>query len=133
MKYMLDTNVCIDYMRGKNSALFKRMNDCQLGDLCISSITLSELLYGVYRSSDHIHNRDVLNKLLVKVDVLDYDSLASEAYGPIRNDLMKRGCPIGPLDMLIASHAKSKQMILVTHNTSEFMRVRGLAVEDWYI
>lgn len=89
--------------------------------------------YGVYRSSDHIHNRDVLNKLLVKVDVLDYDSLASEAYGLIRNDLMKRECPIGPLDMLIASHAKSKQMILVTHNTSKFMRVRGLAVEDWYI
>lgn len=131
MKYMLDTNVCIDYMRGKDKQLAQKLCDCPAEDLCISSITLSELLFGIYNSSDPLKNRNALNKLLVKVEVLDYDSLASESYGVMRADLTKRGCLIGPLDMLIASHARSRQLTLVTHNTSEFKRVRDLVIEDW--
>lgn len=133
MKYMLDTNVCIDYMRGKNEHLALKLRSCPSDDVCISSITLSELLFGVQNSSDPLKNRGALNKLLVKVNVLEYDSLASESYGLIRSDLTKRGCLIGPLDMLIASHAKSRQLILVTHNTSEFKRVRDLDIEDWFV
>ena len=132
MRCMLDTNVCIDYMRGKNQVLANKLCACQLGELCISSITLSELLFGVHRSSDPVRNRESLNKLLAKIDVLDFDTLASEAYGALRNDLARRGSLIGPLDMLIAAHAKSQHLILVTHNTSEFKRVRDLIIEDWY-
>ena len=132
MKYMLDTNVCIDYMRGTDPGIKEKLISCNQGELYISSITLSELLYGVNKSSDIQRNRNALNNLLLKIDVLDYGSEASEHYGIIRSDLSRKGLTIGALDMLIAAHAVSKDMILVTHNTSEFTRIQGLNIQDWF-
>lgn len=132
MRYMLDTNVCIDYMRGTDSGIKEKLISCKQGDLYISSITLSELLYGVNKSSDVQRNRSALNNLLLKIDVLEYGAEASEYYGIIRNDLSRRGLVIGALDMLIAAHAASNDMVLITHNTSEFDRISGLKTEDWH-
>ena len=132
MRYMLDTNVCIDYLRGSDAGIREKLISCKLGELYISSITLSELLYGVNKSSDVHRNRNALNNLLLKIDVLDYGSEAGEYYGLIRNELTRKGLIIGALDMLIGAHAASEDMILVTHNTSEFSRINGLKVEDWY-
>lgn len=132
MKYMLDTNVCIDYMRGTDQGIKNRLLACKVDELCISSITLSELLYGVNRSSNPVKNRNALYKLLVKIEVIDYGTEASEFYGIIRNELVRRGMVIGALDMLIAAHAMSNKLVLITHNTSEFGRISGLEIEDWH-
>lgn len=132
MKYMLDTNVCIDYMRGSDQAIKDRLLACKQDELCISSITLSELLYGVNKSSDPVKNRSALYKLLVKTEVIDYGFEASEYYGIIRNFLTKTGSVIGSLDMLIAAHAMANDLILITHNTGEFGCIKGLKTEDWY-
>jgi len=132
MKYMLDTNVCIDYMRGTDQGIKNRLLACKEDELCISSITLSELLYGVNRSSNPVKNRNALYKLLVKIEVIDYGTEASEFYGIIRNELVRRGMVIGALDMLIAAHAMSNKLVLITHNTAEFGRISGLEIEDWH-
>ena len=132
MKYMLDTNVCIDYMRGTDQGIKNRILACKEDELCISSITLSELLYGVNRSSNPVKNRNALYKLLVKIEVIDYGTEASEFYGIIRNELVRRGMVIGALDMLIAAHAMSNKLVLITHNTAEFGRISGLEIEDWH-
>ena len=132
MRYMLDTNVCIDYLRGTDSGVKEKLISCKQGELYISSITLSELLYGVNKSSDVQKNRNALNNLLLKIDVLDYGSEAGEYYGLIRNALTRKGLIIGALDMLIGAHAASADMTLVTHNTSEFSRINGLKLEDWH-
>ncbi len=132
MKYMLDTNVCIDYMRGTDQGIKNRLLACKEDELCISSITLSELLYGVNSSSNPVKNRNALYKLLVKIEVIDYGTEASEFYGIIRNELVRRGMVIGALDMLIAAHAMSNKLVLITHNTAEFGRISGLEIEDWH-
>ena len=132
MKYMLDTNVCIDYMRGTDQGIKNRLLACKEDELCISSITLSELLYGVNRSSNPVKNRNALYKMLVKIEVIDYGTEASEFYGIIRNELVRRGMVIGALDMLIAAHAMSNKLVLITHNTAEFGRISGLEIEDWH-
>ena len=132
MKYMLDTNVCIDYMRGTDQGIKNRLLACKEDELCISSITLSELLYGVNRSSNPVKNRNALYKLLVKIEVIDYGTEASEFYGIIRNELVRRGMVIGAMDMLIAAHAMSNKLVLITHNTAEFGRISGLEIEDWH-
>ncbi len=132
MKYMLDTNVCIDYMRGTDQGIKNRLLACKEDELCISSITLSELLYDVNRSSNPVKNRNALYKLLVKIEVIDYGTEAGEYYGIIRNELVRRGMVIGALDMLIAAHAMSNKLVLITHNTAEFGRISGLEIEDWH-
>ena len=130
MRYMLDTNVCIDYMRGTDNNIKSNIIKSKNDELCISSITLSELLYGINKSSDPQRKRNILYSLLVKLEVLDYGSEASEYYGFIRNNLSMEGSVIGSLDMLIAAHALSEGLTLVTHNTAEFKRIKGLEVVD---
>lgn len=100
--------------------------------IAISSITLAELQYGVQASANIEKNTISLYKFLSIVEILDFDSSAAIEYGKIRADLRKKGSPIGNMDMLIAAHAKSENLIIVTHNTREFERVEGLKLEDWY-
>lgn len=99
--------------------------------ICISAISLSELEYGVAKSAYPKKNADELKRFLTIFNVLSFDSLASEKYGQIRTYLEKRGLPIGPMDMLIAAHALSQNLTLITNNTREFTRVDGLLLEDW--
>jgi len=103
----------------------------RIADVGISSITLSELEYGVAKSQKPQQNKLALAEFLAPIEILPYDDMAAEQYGEIRALLEKKGTPIGSLDMLIAAHALSLNSILVTNNESEFRRVPGLIVENW--
>lgn len=132
MKYMLDTNMCIYAQKNSPQVIAKIQDNFQYG-IAISAITLAELQYGVQASANIEKNAVALYRFLSIVEVLDFDSGAAMEYGKIRADLRKKGTPIGNMDMLIAAHAKSENLIVVTHNTREFERVEGLELEDWYL
>ena len=131
MRYMLDTNICIFLIKHRPESVIRRFLELEPRDICISSITYAELVYGVEKSRAKEKNRVALILLLSEIEILPYDDVAAQTYGVIRADLQRKGTPIGPLDMLIASHAKSRGLTLVTNNTGEFERVEGLKVEDW--
>ena len=131
MKYMLDTNICIHVIKHKPETAIRNFLTHQPDDLCISALTLAELLHGVEKSKFRDRNRLAVSMFLSGIAVLDFDSIAAQAYGELRADLEQNGTPIGPMDMLIAGHAKSRGLILVTNNTGEFTRVKGLQLEDW--
>ena len=131
MKYMLDTNMCIYAQKNIPQVIEKMKNNFQYG-VAISSITLAELEFGVQASANVEKNTIALYKFLSIVEILDFDSSAATEDGKIRADLKKKGTPIGNMDMLIAAHAKSENLIVVTHNTREFERVEGLQLEDWF-
>jgi tRNA(fMet)-specific endonuclease VapC len=131
MKYILDTNICIYIIKKKPSQVFEKFKDLPLGSVGISSITLAELAYGVKKSVQSEKNQIALNQFLVPLDIIEFDANAAIEYGIIRAELERAGTTIGPLDMLIASHAKSLDLTLVTNNEKEFKRVDGLAIENW--
>lgn len=131
MKYMLDTNMCIYAQKNISQVIEKIKNNFQYG-VAISSITLAELEFGVQASANIEKNTIALYKFLSIIEILDFDSSAATEYGKIRADLKRKGTPIGNMDMLIAAHAKSEDLIVVTHNTREFERVEGLQLEDWF-
>ena len=131
MKYMLDTNICIYAIKHKPPEVIKNFLSHDPDDLCISSITYAELMHGVEKSMAIEKNRVAITMFLSPISILDFDAYAAEEYGRIRADLERKGTPIGPMDMLIAAHAKSEDLILVTNNTREFERVNDLTVEDW--
>lgn len=131
MRYMLDTNICIYSIKHKPESVFRKLQEHDPSEICISSVTYAELVHGVEKSQAVEKNRLALVLLLANIEILDFDALAAEAYGKIRADLEKGGTPIGPLDMMIAGHAKSLDYCIVTNNTKEFSRVRGLKLENW--
>ena len=131
MIYMLDTNICIYAMKQKPEKVLQRFKQELNSGICISSITLAELEYGMKRSSDPARNEQALLRFLAPLTVLTFGSAAASVYGEIRADLQSKGTPIGPLDMLIAGHAKAEELILVTNNVREFERVPGLEIENW--
>ena len=131
MRYMLDTNACIDLIHGKRQSVIARIREHMADGLCISSITLAELEHGVEKSAYREQNRVALLKMLTIFKVIPFDDTAAEEYGRIRADLERRSMQIGPLDLLIAAHAKAEEFVLVTNNVHEFTRVDGLVVEDW--
>jgi tRNA(fMet)-specific endonuclease VapC len=128
---MLDTNICVELIRGRAASLFRRLQQYSIEDVGISSITLAELQYGVAKSANPARNAILLAKFCAPLVILPFDSLAAEAYGIIHTTLERRGTPIGPLDTLIASHAVSLANTLVTNNQREFQRVDGLRTENW--
>lgn len=127
---MLDTNICIFVMKGLGQALASRF-DAQADRLCISAVTLAELMHGVEKSAAQDRNRRALESFVARLAVLGFESGAAVAYGALRSDLERRGSVIGPYDMMIAAHAQSRGLIVVTNNRREFDRVAGLAIEDW--
>lgn len=131
MKYMLDTNICIYLIRNTFPALRERFLTQKAENICISSITYAEMMYGVEKSSYPDRNRAALLLFLQHIEVLNWDPFAANDYGKIRASLEKKGTPISQMDEMIAAHAKSLGCTLVTHNTREFERVDGLLVEDW--
>jgi tRNA(fMet)-specific endonuclease VapC len=131
MEYLLDTNICIYIIKKKPMVVFEKFKNFTVGDIGISSITLAELQYGIEKSSNAEKNREALQKFLTPIEIIDYGYDATIEYGKIRTELEKKGVPIGPLDMLIASHAKSLDVILVTNNVREFERISGLKIENW--
>ena len=130
MKYMLDTNICIYAIKNKPESVIRKVLAQNPEDLCISVITYAELMHGVEKSQAVEKNRIAMSLFLSAI-TLDFNSRAAEVYGEIRAELEKKGTPIGPMDLLIAGHAKSQNLVLVTNNTREFARVTGLQIEDW--
>jgi len=133
MRYMLDTNICIYLIKNKPEKVFWNLQKHDPSEICISSITYAELVYGVEKSQAIDKNRMALALLLSNIEILDFDALAADSYGRIRSDLEKAGTPIGPLDMMIAGHAMSLGYTVVTNNTKEFNRVNGIQLENWAI
>jgi len=138
MRYMLDTNICIYLIKNKPECVLKRLKEHEYSEICISSVTYAELVHGVEKSQAVEKNRLAVEKnrlalaiLLANIEIMNFDTLAAEEYGKIRADLEKAGTPIGPMDMMIAGHAKSLGYTIVTNNTKEFMRVSGLLIENW--
>ena len=131
MRYMLDTNICIYAIKHKPEQVFIRLQEHDPVDICISSVTYAELVHGVEKSKAVEKNRVALALLLANIEIMNFDPLAAECYGKIRADLEKAGTPIGPLDMMIAGHAKALGYTVVTNNTKEFERVKRLKLENW--
>ena len=131
MKYMLDTNICIYAIKHKPDTVIKKFLSHDPEELCISAITYAELMHGVEKSMAVERNRIAMSLFLSPITILQFDERAAEEYGRIKAELEKKGTPIGPMDTLIAGHARSSGLILVTNNTREFNRVVGLTVEDW--
>lgn len=131
MTYMLDTNICIYAMKNKPERVLNRLKEELDSGICISSITLAELEYGMKHSSDPARNEQALLRFLVPLSILPFGAAAASEYGEIRAYLQRQGTPIGPLDMLIAGHAKAENLILVTNNVREFERVPDLEIENW--
>lgn len=131
MKYMLDTNICIFTIKRKPESVVQKVLANPPEDICISSITYAELVHGVEKSVAKEKNRIALTLLLSEIRIMPFDHQAAQAYGVIKADLQKKGKTIGPLDTLIAAHAKALDLTLVTNNTREFIRVEGLRLEDW--
>ena len=130
LNVMLDTNIVIYVIKRKPMALLDTFNE-HAGHMCISAITLSELMHGVAKSSDPPSNLRRVEDFVSRLDVLDYGTKAAGHYGDIKAGLERKGAPIGENDFHIAAHARSEGLILVTNNVREFARVDGLRTENW--
>ena len=133
MKLLLDTNICIYIIKQQPAAVLKRFLEFQVGDIGISSITLSELRYGVAKSTHREKNAKALDEFIIPLEIVSFDEQAVQVYGDIRAALEKAGNPIGSMDMLIAAHAVSLGIPLVTNNTREFKRIPDLTILDWTV
>jgi tRNA(fMet)-specific endonuclease VapC len=127
---MLDTNIVIYTMRNKPKEVREAFAKHQ-GQMCISSVSYMELIYGAERSTDTKRNLFEVEGLAARLDVLNYDETAAIHSGQLRAELATAGTPIGPYDQMIAGHCRSLGLILVTNNVREFDRVPGLRVENW--
>jgi tRNA(fMet)-specific endonuclease VapC len=130
LRYMLDTNVCIRVLRDRPEGLRERFN-LEAEGLCVSTIAMTELLRGAEKSARPEHNRREVEHFAARLAVLAFDIEAAGQTARIRADLETRGQMIGGYDLLIAGHARSRGLIVVTGNKREFTRVAGLIVEDW--
>lgn len=131
MRYLLDTNACIQFLNKRNSAVPRRLALASREEIGICQIVKAELYYGAYKSSRRSENLALLAKFFGQFDSLPFDDAAAEAYGRIRAELTRRGTPIGPNDLMIAAIALAYNLTLITHNTAEFSRVPDLRLEDW--
>ena len=131
MKYLLDTNVWIDYLTARHPSVVTRIRESPPDDLGLSSVVLAELRYGAEKSQRKKANHGLLDILAQEVNALDFDDRAAAAYGAMRTSLESRGRPLGAYDMMIAAQALSLGLILVTDNEREFKSVKSLAIENW--
>jgi tRNA(fMet)-specific endonuclease VapC len=128
---MLDTNICIYIIKKKPTDIIERLRQTRISQVGISSITLSELEYGVAKSSKPDQNQFALAQFLAPLEILPYGDEPAQQYGGLRAFLEKKGAPTGSFDMLIAAHALSIGCILITNNEKEFIRVPGLKIDNW--
>ena len=131
MRFMLDTDSCIALIKRKPAQALRRIVSLAPGEAGISGVTLAELWFGVAKSAQGERNCQALDEFLLPLEIADFDAGAAGSYGKVRAALEAAGTPIGPLDTQIGAHALSLGAVLVTHNTREFCRIPGLAVEDW--
>jgi len=130
-KYLLDTNICIYIMNKRPKDMIDKFRRFDIGEIGVSTITVSELQYGVAKSKNQALNAKRVEEFLAPLEIVSYDEIAANIYGEIRHRLEKSGQPIGPLDLLIAAHALSRKLVIITNNEKEFKRVKYLKVENW--
>lgn len=130
LRYLLDTNVCIRVLRDRPPEARERFN-LEADSLCISAVVLTELLHGAAKSSRPEHHRAEVERFAARLEVLPFDEVAADHAADIRATLERKGQPIGGYDLLIAGHARSRGLTVVTGNLVEFGRVDGLRCEDW--
>ena len=128
---MLDTNIYIYIIKEKPKKVINKFHTLDIGDICISSITLAELEYGVEKSSYIERNRLALAGFLSSIEILPFSEKAAAEYGKIRTNLERKGNIIGAYDLMIGAHALSENITLVTNNTREFERILNLSLENW--
>ncbi|HEY2294022.1 MAG TPA: type II toxin-antitoxin system VapC family toxin [Thermoanaerobaculia bacterium] len=131
MRYLLDTNTCVDYLNGRWPSVVARIQRSDPGDLRLSSVAVAELRYGADKSARLRENHARIDQLVQDIQCLDFDLGGAAAYGRIRADLEVIGKTIGPNDLLIAAKALSQGLVLITNNLREFQRVKGLQIENW--
>ena len=133
MKYLLDTNTCIGWLRTSQPNIVARIKKELPADMVLCSVVVAELIYGVEHAPPayQANNRLRVAQLRQQFVSVPFDDAAAEHYGRIRAQLASSGNLIGPNDLMIASIALSRGLIVVTHNISEFSRVSGLIIEDW--
>jgi tRNA(fMet)-specific endonuclease VapC len=131
MGYLLDTDICIYIIKKKPESVLKRLTEIPLGEIGISSLSVAELDYGARKSANPERNLSALHQFLLAFEIFAFGYDASSEYGRIRSALEKKGTPIGPLDTLIAAHARSLHYTIVTNNEREYRRVEMLDVENW--
>jgi tRNA(fMet)-specific endonuclease VapC len=130
LRYMLDTNILIYTVKNKPEVVRQKF-EAHDGEICASSVTAMELFYGAYKSQAVRRNLDAIEGLLGQLEILDFDLGAAEHAGQIRAELAASGSPIGPFDVMIAGHARTTGLCLVTNNEREFTRVSGLRITNW--
>ncbi|KAF3886267.1 MULTISPECIES: type II toxin-antitoxin system tRNA(fMet)-specific endonuclease VapC [Nostocales] len=131
MRFLLDTNTCIYIIKRKPKKVLDKFQALDISDVGISSITIAELEYGVYKSQRQEQNRIALTQFLIPLQVVPFDEQATQTYGNIRAELENQGIVIGSMDMLIVSQAICLGLILVTNNVRELSRIPALMLENW--
>ena len=131
MTYLLDTNICVQIIRRRAPHALQRLTQQTIDDVCVSSLTVAELEYGVAKSSQPAQNQRALEQFLLPLAIVPFDELDAQVYGRVRAALEAQGQPIGAIDTLLAAQALRHTLTLVTNNVREFARVPGLAIEDW--
>ena len=131
MRYMLDTNICIELIRGRGERVLKKVKKLQVNDIGLSVLTYAELEHGIWKSARPEQNRIALNLFCAPLEIAPFESDAAAVYGRLRAQLEETGKVIGPMDLLIAAHALTLSCTLITNNEREFRRVKGLQVENW--
>ena len=131
MNYLIDTNVCIVYLKGRNSNLKQRIETVAVEEIAVCSVVKAELCFGAMKSANPERNFALQQTFLAQFVSMPFDDLAAIAFGTVRAQLESRGTPIGAYDLQIAAIALVNNLTLVTHNTREFRRVDGLQVENW--
>lgn len=129
--FMLDTNICIYIIKKQPANVLKKFSSLHLTDVCISSVTFAELMFGVAKSQHPQKNKTALEEFVLPMEIMPFDDEAARYYGHLRTYLEKKGIPIGPMDLMIAAHAQSTCSVLVTNNEKEFTRIPELKVENW--
>lgn len=130
-RYLLDSDVLIAALKGEPTALLNRLAGLSMERLGVSAIVLAELFTGAEKSPNALQRKADLADLVRGMEIVPFDADAAHIYGGVRATLEAKGQTIGPLDLLIAAQAVSRELVLVTGNVREFRRVRGLQVENW--
>jgi tRNA(fMet)-specific endonuclease VapC len=133
MKYLLDTNVCIIYLKGRNLNLKQRLEAVAIEEIAVCSIVKAELCFGAMKSANPERTFALQQVFLERFASLPFDDIAATTFGLVRAQLEVKGTPIGAYDLQIAAISLANDLALVTHNTREFGRVKGLQIEDWEV
>ena len=131
MKYLLDTNICIYAIKRRPESIFRVLTSQEAGSVALSTVTVAELYHGAARSQNPERNRAALEQFLIPLVLADFDLEAAITFGVIKTALERNGTPIGPLDTMIAAHALSLDLTLVTNNEREFRHVTELTITNW--